>query len=202
MLDVDGVLVDGRPVDGLRWDHDLQEHMAVSSDALDREFFKVEWNDVVLGRKDLLPTLAVVLGRIAPAIRVEDLVAYWFEMDSRIVESVLSGVRAVRQNGIPVYLATNQEHMRAIYLMKTMGLSDEVDGIVYSACARSRKPQPEFFRFAEKVTGRHPHEMLLVDNTVENVTAATSEGWNAVHWDGTRDFLEILRCGIPDGPRF
>ena len=27
MLDVDGVLVDGRPVDGLRWDHDLQEHI-------------------------------------------------------------------------------------------------------------------------------------------------------------------------------
>ena len=31
MLDADGVLVDGRPHDGKRWDHELQTHMNTSA---------------------------------------------------------------------------------------------------------------------------------------------------------------------------
>ena len=31
MRDADGVLVDGRPHDGKRWDHDLQRHMNISA---------------------------------------------------------------------------------------------------------------------------------------------------------------------------
>ena len=50
-----------------------------------------------------------------------------------------------------------------------MGLDDEVDGIVYSAKAGSKKPQFEFFRFAEKTTGFGPNEMLLVDDTILKV---------------------------------
>lgn len=196
MLDVDGVLVDGRPRDGMRWDHDLQKHMAVPTDALAEEFFNIYWNDIVIGGKELLPTLAVILQRIAPSVQAEDLVAYWFEMDSRIVEPVLYDIRTARRDGIPVYLATNQEHMRVAYLMKTMRLSDEVDGIVYSAQARSKKPQSEFFRFAEKAVGRKPHELLLVDDTMPNVKAAQSEGWNAIHWDGSEDLHTILHRSI------
>jgi len=86
--------------------------------------------------------------------------------------------------------------MRAAYLMKTMGLCDEVDGIVYSAKAKSKKPQPEFFRFAEKATGRRPHELLLVDDTMPNVKAAQSEGWNAIHWDGSENLHAILHRNI------
>jgi putative hydrolase of the HAD superfamily len=196
MLDVDGVLVDGRPSDGLRWDHDLRQDMAIPTDALAEEFFKTEWNDIVIGKKALLPTLANALKRIAPVVQAEDLIAYWFEMDSRIVEPVLADIRAARRDGIPVYLTTNQEHMRAAYLMTSMGLSDEVDGIIYSAKAGSKKPQPEFFRFAGKFTGRQPHELLLVDDAIPNVRAAQSEGWNAVHWDGTEDLHTILRRSI------
>lgn len=196
MLDVDGVLVDGRPDDGLPWTHELRKHTAIPTNALIEAFFKTEWDAIVVGEKELLPTLSLVLKRIAPTVEAEDLVAYWFEMDSRIVEPVLSDIRAARRDGIPVYLATNQEHMRATYLMKTMGLSDEVDGIVYSAQAGSKKPQSEFFRFAEKEVGCQPHELLLVDDTMPNVKAAQSEGWNAVHWDGSENVHTILHRSI------
>ncbi len=195
MLDVDGVLVDGRPGDGLRWDHNLQKDMAVPTDALIDEFFKVEWDDIVIGKKELLPTLDVVLKRIAPTVWVEDLVEYWFKMDSRIVETVLSDVRAARRCGIPVHLATNQEHMRAGYLMKTMGLYNEVDGIVYSAEAGTKKPEHKFFKFAEQAIGRHPQELILVDDTQLNVEAARAAGWNAVHWNGTERLSTILHRG-------
>lgn len=196
MLDVDGVLIDGRPRDGLRWDTDLNKDMKVSSKALVDEFFKRDWNDIVMGKKDLLPALSAVLNRIAPTVEAEDLITYWFQMDSRIVDAVLSDVRTARQYGVAVYLATNQEHMRATYLMQTMGLCDEVDGIVYSAKAGSRKPQIEFYSFAERETGRQPHEMLLVDDTLPNVEAAQSAGWEAVLWDGTDELSAILQRSI------
>ena len=196
MLDVDGVLVDGRPRDGLRWDTDLTKDMGVSSKALVDEFFKRDWNDIVIGKKDLLPALSAVLNRIAPSLEAEDLIAYWFEMDSRIMGAVLSDVRKARQCGVSVYLATNQEHLRAAYLMQTMGLCDEVDGIVYSAKAGSRKPQIEFYSFAEREIGCQPHEMLLVDDTLPNVEAAQSAGWEAVLWDGTDELSVILQRSI------
>ncbi len=196
MLDVDGVLVHGRPRDGLRWDNDLLEDMGVSSKALVDEFFKRDWNDIVIGQKDLLPSLSAVLKRIAPSVEAEDLIAYWFRMDSRIVKAVLTDVRKARQQGVPVYLATNQEHLRATYLMRTLGLCDEVDGIVYSAKAGSKKPQIEFYSFAERETGRQPNEILLVDDTLQNIEAAQSAGWEAVLWDGTDELSAILQRSI------
>ena len=196
MLDVDGVLVNGRPRDGLRWDIDLLEDMGVSSKVLVDEFFKRDWNDIVIGRKDLLPSLSVVLKRIAPSVEAENLIAYWFRMDSRIVESVLTDVRKARQEGVPVYLATNQEHLWATYLMQTLGLCDEVDGIVYSAKAGSKKPQISFYSFAERETGCRPHEILLVDDSPPNIAAAQSAGWEAVLWDGTDELSAILKSSI------
>lgn len=193
MLDVDGVLVDGRPSDGLRWDHGLLKDLAIPSDVFVDAFFKTEWDDIVVGKKELMPTLAAVLERIAPSVRPEQFIDYWFEMDSRIIQTVLSDVRMARRRGIPVYLATNQEHMRADYLMQRMGLGDEVDGIVYSAKVGHKKPDPEFFAFAERVTDHRPGELLLVDDTLPNVEAAQLAGWSAVHWDQTENLSAILQ---------
>lgn len=196
MLDVDGVLVDGRPSDGLPWNTDLTKDMGVSSRVLVDEFFKSDWNDIIVGKKGLLPALSTVLSRIAPSVDVEEFITYWFKMDSRIVETVFSDIQEARKRGFAVYLATNQEHMRANYLMQTMGLRDEVEGIVYSAKAGSKKPQVEFYSFAERETGCLPHEMLLVDDTLPNVEAARLAGWEAVHWDGTDKLSNILQRSI------
>lgn len=197
MLDVDGVLVDGRPDDGQRWDHKLHEDLAIPSEALGREFFAREWQDIVLGRTPLLPALAAALKRIDVPITAEALAGYWFRNDSRVVDTVLTDVRAARRNGLRVFLTTNQEHMRAAYLMETMGLGDEVDGIVYSARLGSKKPQPAFFDAAVLATGAAPDELLLVDDTAANVDAARLMGWQAVHWDGSDSLSAILQRFAP-----
>lgn len=197
MLDVDGVLVDGRPGDGRRWTHDLQKDLGVSAKALARHFFAPHWGEIVIGRKPLLPTLAAVLDHIAPGLRAETFVDYWFEKDSRILGPVLSELRAARRAGIAVYLATNQEHMRAHYLMTTMGLGDEVEGLIYSAAAGSRKPQPGFFRHAQRRAGLPPQALLLVDDTLANVEAARAAGWEAAHWDGSEGLRSILERHFP-----
>jgi len=196
MLDVDGVLVFGRPSDGQHWMTGLLDDLGISPSELAQSFFRAEWNNVVVGRKELLPTLQEALGHIAPSARAEDLIAYWFEMSSRIIQPVLSDVREARNQGTPVYLATNQDHSRADYLMHTMGLRDEVDGIVYSAKAGYQKPDARFYSFAENATGYRPDELIMVDDKLENVEAAKASGWLAVHWFGSEGLSAILQRSI------
>lgn len=193
MLDIDGVLVDGRPGDGQNWKTSLMEDLGVSPSELSQAFFKVEWQDIVEGRKELMPTLEAALTRMTSPVRAKDLISYWFEMDSRIVESVLLDVQVARKRGMPVFLTTNQEHMRAEYLMQTVGLGREVDGIVYSALAGHKKPDREFFAFAERTAGFAPDELLLVDDTPANVEGALASGWSAVHWNGSEELSAILQ---------
>lgn len=187
MLDVDGVLIDGRPKDGKNWSSSLHEDLGIDPSVLVEKFFMKSWTDIVTGKRDLLPALSAVLDEMAVKVTAQELVKYWFEMDSRIVEPVLRDCRAARESGISIFLATNQEHLRARYLMETLDLREEVDGIIYSAQIGLRKPQAGFFEHAVGVSGFRPEDLLLVDDTHANVLAAVEAGWRAVHWtEGAR----------------
>ncbi|MEP4198286.1 MAG: HAD-IA family hydrolase [Aliishimia sp.] len=196
MLDVDGVLVSGRPSDGRFWTHSLFRDLGINPEHLVQQFFALDWQDVVTGKSDLHSTLSLSLKRMSSSVTAEELISYWFEMDSRLVQSVLTDCRMARDWGCQVYLATNQEHLRAKYLMEILGLKNEVDGIIYSANAGYQKPHSKFFGYAVDMTGREPSEMLLVDDTQANVDGARNAGWNAVHWDGKQRLSDILRHNI------
>jgi putative hydrolase of the HAD superfamily len=182
MMDVDGVLVGGRPQDGAHLFTDLEQDLGIPLDLLQREFFKPRWPAVVTGQKALLPELSEVLAVIAPAVSAEALIDYWFLNDSRIDQDVLHAIGELRAAGDRVYLATNQEHMRASYLMIDMGIEGQVDGIFYSAALGHRKPFKEFYTLATEATGAPLDSIILVDDTQDNVLAARDFGWNAVHW--------------------
>jgi putative hydrolase of the HAD superfamily len=81
-----------------------------------------------------------------------------------------------------VYLATNQEHLRAAYLMEKLGLAEHVDGIFYSAHLGAKKPDMEFFAKVQAAVGLCGEEMLLIDDSCQNIEAALKAGWQALHW--------------------
>ena len=81
-----------------------------------------------------------------------------------------------------MYLATNQEHLRAAYLMDTVGLAEHVDGIFYSARLGAKKPQMEFFAKVQAAVGLRGDDLLLIDDSLHNVEAALQAGWRALHW--------------------
>lgn len=182
MLDVDGVLVAGRPQDGLPWTQTLETDLGIAPDALVAGFFATEWRAVITGQRDLRPALTAALAEMGVGINVDTLIAYWFGMDAGIVAPVLEDCRALRAQGIPVFLTTNQEHLRAAYLMDDMGLAGDVDGIIYSAQVGATKPDAAFFAQAALVAGYAPHDLILVDDTQANVIGARAAGWAAVQW--------------------
>jgi putative hydrolase of the HAD superfamily len=191
MLDVDGVLVTGRPNDGRPWYTDLKSDLGVDPDWLRRIFFGTVWSEIVEGRRDMLPCLQACLDTGGFTINAQTLTDYWFAMDSRIDQALLADCLTLRREGIAIYLATNQEHLRAHYLMNNMELQASFDGIIYSAQLGVSKPQSEFYTKAAYHVGFEASSILLVDDTMANVVAARDAGWQGVHWDKRASLLVI-----------
>ena len=182
MVDVDGVLIDGRPEDGRRWHTAIEADLGFTRDTLQEQFFAPYWENIVLGRAGLMEDLTTALQTIAPHLSPATLVSYWFERDSRLVTPLLQELSRARSLGIRVYLATNQEHLRAAYLMEKLGLAEHVDGIFYSARLGVMKPDLEFFAKVQAAVALRGEEMLLIDDSRQNIEAARQAGWQALHW--------------------
>jgi putative hydrolase of the HAD superfamily len=191
MLDVDGVVVNGRPEDGRSWATDIERDLGVSPARLQEVFFVPHWADIVIGRKGLFDVLEACLPELSPAITAQEFIDYWFEKDSGVDETVLSECDFLRGRGVRVLLATNQEHMRASYLMDRLSLRNHVDGIVYSAQIAARKPERAFFDSAAKHSGSAPEDIVLVDDTKANVDAAVEAGWEAMHWSNGSSLMNL-----------
>ncbi|ARQ56386.1 UNVERIFIED_ORG: putative hydrolase of the HAD superfamily [Rhizobium etli] len=192
MVDVDGVLIHGRPADGLPLFTYLERDLGLRLDLLQQAFFQTHWNDIVIGREALEPRLSAVLAEIAPHLSAATLIDYWFENDSRLDLNLLEELAALRQSGVALFLATNQEHRRARYLMEEAGLGAHVDGIIYSAALGHRKPSPEFFRLATERAGALPGEIAFIDDMAENIEAARQFGWSAAQWTAGAKLHETL----------
>ncbi|ANM02447.1 HAD superfamily hydrolase protein [Rhizobium phaseoli] len=182
MVDVDGVLIHGRPADGLPHFTFLERDLGLRLDLLQQAFFQTHWSEIIIGREALEPRLSAVLAEIAPHLTAATLIDYWFENDSRLDLNLLEEVAALRQSGVALFLATNQEHRRARYLMEEAGLGAHVDGIIYSAALGHRKPSPDFFRLASERAGALPGDIAFIDDMAENIEAARQFGWLAAQW--------------------
>jgi len=196
MIDVDGVLVSGRPSDGLHWATGLEADLGLSFEILQGSFFKRYWEEIVIGRADLRERLASVLAQIAPELTAEQVLGYWFRHDARLNRELLDDLAMLRRGGLGVYLATNQEHERASYLMETLGLAAHVDGCHYSAAVGHCKPTPEFFDAVARKGVLPAGELLLIDDLEENVRAAIAAGWHAAHWTGQQRLSDLIARGL------
>lgn len=182
MVDVDGVLVDGRPEDGLHWQAGIEHDLGFPPDTLHEALFAPHWEDIITGRAGLMERLEEALQKIAPEMNPETLLAYWFTKDSRVSEALLTALDRIRAAGVRVYLATNQEHLRAAFLMEELELAEHVDGIFYSAQLGVRKPDEDFFAKVQQAVALHGAEILLVDDSDQNVAVARRAGWQVLHW--------------------
>lgn len=192
LLDVDGVLVTGRPSDRKPWYSQLQSDLGIDIGLLSRDFFKIWWPEIVVGRLDLMPTLQKWLHQANIATAAHELIDYWFAMDSNIDQEILAQCDALRARGALVYLATNQDHLRANYLTVDMKLSAHLDGIFYSAQLGVAKPDPDFYQLIVEALGTNPAEIFFIDDTLKNVSAARQVGWQAHHWQATQPFADVI----------
>jgi putative hydrolase of the HAD superfamily len=193
VFDVDGVLVHGyhsRPELQQRWDENLLADLGVDPERFRNEFiFDIFIKKVVVGKTALIDALDRRLPSLGYKGTSLEFAKYWLSHDSRLDHELLDDIRRLKANAdIHLYIATNQDHMRAQWLWFTLGLCDVFDDIFYSARAGIRKPNRAFFDFATSRMARTMTPPLFFDDTPDVVQGARNYGWETVLYSTVQDF--------------
>ncbi|WP_424942552.1 HAD-IA family hydrolase [Aliiroseovarius crassostreae] len=193
MMDVDGVIITGRPEDGAHWSTSLQQDLGIARKDLMQAFFRPHWAQIVTGHARMIPLLSQALRALGSDVSAQELMAYWFAKDSRMNEALLEALRHLRKEGVSVWFATNQEPHRSAYLWNDLGLNTFADGMLSSADLGVAKPERAFYRAVEDRVGARPDQLFLVDDTLANVDMARAVGWSGHHWQAGDDLGALWR---------
>ena len=191
-FDVDGVLVHGyhaRPELQRHWDANLLTDLGVDPERFRSEFiFDIFVKKVVTGEMSLVEALDRRLPSFGYRGSPMVFVHYWLSHDSALNQPLLGIVRKLKvRNDLKLYIATNQDHMRALWLWQTLGLGEIFEDIFYSARAGVRKPEQGFFDFIEQRIGPQAEPPLFFDDTPKVIDGARKHGWEAVLFDTVDD---------------
>lgn len=192
MLDVDGVVIVIVHPEPRGWAVNLGRDLGLSVPLLQQAFFTPHWDDIIHGRAGLRERLVPVLAEIAPGLRCEDFIDYWFANDGHLNQPLLDEVALIRARGLPVHLATVQEHERARYLWDTLDFRARFDGLHYAADLSAPKPHADFYARIEERTGLAPADIFFADDKQDNVDAAQVRGWQAALWTGRVCLSDLL----------
>jgi putative hydrolase of the HAD superfamily len=100
MIDVDGVIINGRPTDGRHWTAELETDLGISLVALENALFKPHWERIVTGRASLHGCVTRALAEIASHVATGQLLSYWFEHDARLNHRFLWDLATLRAKGL------------------------------------------------------------------------------------------------------
>ncbi len=186
LFDVDGVLIQGYHATrtDLRhcWDEDIETDLKINRERFKREFiFGPFVKDVIVGKKDFKDVLTEYLPTFGFHDDAQIVVDYWLDKDSVTNQDVLETIKIMQASGqFKLYIATNQEHYRAKYLMNQLGFKEYFDDIFYSAKIGFAKPSVDYFQSIAKALNLPSDEKpILFDDTPNVVEAARAFGWEA-----------------------
>lgn len=183
LVDVDGVLVNGELFSKvLARDYGITEEMTAS-------FFQGRFQECLVGNADLREELGEHLTAWGWPGSLDEFLTYWFRSEHRINEPLVIAIQQLRERGIRVYLATNQERYRTEYILEHMGFAEKFDGIFSSAHVKYTKSDPEFFMSVLRTLEDMPaSDILFWDDGLANVATAQLVGIHAELYLNLLDF--------------
>ncbi|KKB79853.1 hypothetical protein VW35_05015 [Devosia soli] len=192
IFDVDGVLIEGyhsNPARVRAWDKDMLTEIGVDPDRLREEFtFDVFVKKVIVGQMSFIEALDRYLPSVGYKHGGMVFAHYWLKKDSTLNAPVVEIARKLKARGdCMLYIATNQEHLRAMWLWGKLGLGEIFDDMFYSARLGVRKPENRFFEHVNLAIGSQAEPPLFFDDTPKVVAAARVHGWEAIEFDTVAD---------------
>lgn len=166
LLDLDGVVQ--RPRDFVDQARTLLAGKASVRDLLDAE------RPALSGNGDLHADLARFIERYQVPATVADLIRLW--RDIEVDPEVLQLCDQLRERGVRVHVASNQQPMRKEFITSAFGYADHFDEQFYSCDLRVAKPDVAFFRAIIDRLQVTPEHTLFIDDLEENVAAARTTG--------------------------
>ena len=194
LIDVDGVLVHSHfhpdPARRRRWDEHLLEDMGIEPAAF-KTLFKGGFDVAITGKTSLVETLDAFLPTIGYRGNTLDFIGYWLTRDAHLNFQLLDSLRRLRETGgVRLYVATNQEHLRANHLWNNMGLSRVFDDMFYSARLAVAKPSPNYFAKVDALIGQQTERPLIFDDSPAVIEAANAHGWEGILFHTMDDFTD------------
>jgi putative hydrolase of the HAD superfamily len=132
------------------------------------------------GERRFADVVAEVCARWRLTGREEELVDHW--RHALVQPEVVELVRELRDTGIGCHLATNQNDVRAAYLLDELGYADLFDSAFCSCDLGTTKDDPAFLRAVADRLGLPIGQLLLVDDSEDHVETARRAGARAVQW--------------------
>lgn len=196
LFDVDGVLIHGyhaKPELRKCWDIDLEVEFGISRADFTNCFVRgVFEQEVLTGKQDLYSALKAVLPDIGYQDDPQILIDYWIKKDSNVNTGLIRYIDALSKlPEISLFIATNQEHRRARYLMEEVGFKNYFDDIFYSARVGYMKPDRKYYEHVEKLFGQQQEQqVILFDDNQDVVDGASRAGWEGHQFDVPEDIFK------------
>ena len=176
LFDVDGVLVQSE-----YFTVKYSQEFGVDLGAFE-EFFENQFLECLIGKSDLKVEKNPWLKKWKWHASVEEFLNYWFEAENKINFHILGQIKILKENKLPLYLATNQEKYRVQYLNETMGLNTLFNKTFYSGDIGVVKPNSEFFSHIINDLQVSPSNIYFYDDILNNVQSAVNMGIKAIHY--------------------
>ena len=194
LFDVDGVLTHGyynHFNHGEPWDKTIEEDLKLDKDLFKNDFiFKDYVTKIIPGKLCFKEGLEAFIDRNALTISAQDIIDYWLFKDSVLYEPLFDCIKQLKKiDDLHLFLATNQEHYRAKYLMNELGFKDHFKDIFYAANLGVAKPDPVFLEKTEnrlKALGFNSKPTFFDDHP-EIIKVAQTKGWDAHHFETVND---------------
>jgi putative hydrolase of the HAD superfamily len=187
--DFDGVLnaniIGGRFI----WADHFERDIGASLRSFTRAIFNKEFASILCGEKDLLEHVSAWSTAMRCTRSPESVLRYWFESDSHIDLETLAILQSVAATGRKNIIATNNDPLRTLFIENEMGFRSRVERIFSSGRMGCLKPDPEFFRRVTTDLGVGADRIILIDDSLPNLTAARDLGWQTHHFTGDYDSL-------------
>lgn len=185
-FDVDGVLVE------IRFPAVLRVALGVEPEAAS-EFFDGPFQDCLVGRARLGDVLPPYLEMWGWGRSFNQFVDFWLEEESHTCSAVVDAVDRLQADGVRCFLASTQEHLRAEFLERRLGVGTKFERGFFSCRMGCCKPHASFYECVLAETGLKPHEIALIDDQIANVEGARRMGWHAAHFRIGDDIDGVLR---------
>ncbi|ODT67714.1 MAG: hypothetical protein ABS75_23070 [Pelagibacterium sp. SCN 63-23] len=194
VFDVDGVLVHGyhaRPDLRDVFDRHMRD-LGVDPERFQTEFiFDIFLKKVLIGQTPLIEALDKRLPGLGFRGSPMAFAQFWLGHDGHLNADLIAAIRRLRAHeDVRLFIATNQDHMRAQWLWQTLGFGEIFEDIFYSARIGMTKAHKGFFAFADERMGRFDEPPLFFDDTQKVIDVAQSTGWEAVLFDTNAQFFD------------
>ncbi|MBN1168476.1 HAD-IA family hydrolase [Candidatus Woesebacteria bacterium] len=189
ILDADGVVIKDHEYFSVRYKRDFGKSL---KDEVITNFFKNEYKKTAVGKADLKELLEKRLDEWGWKGTVDELLKYWFEGERDVNKKVLEIAKNLREKGVKIGLASDNERYRAEYLFDEVGLEYYFDYMFFSCFLGFTKSDPKFFEYVINKLKFKPQQIIYFDDDQENVDVAKGVGIDARLYESVSQLSELL----------